>query len=633
MSLSRSFVSFLALGLSIALAIWRPPVMGELDLRVYDALVRADAGPGGAPAGARVVAIDESSLSRLGQWPWPRAVLATLVERLHALGASVVALDVLLPEPERSDGPSDRSLARALQQGPTVTGHAFLFDVAGPATACTRHPLELVERQRGESPPSAGLFTAAAGVCTLAELAAAAGASGFINAAPDPDGLLRRAPLLLRFGDRVYPSLALAARRTLGGGPVVLDARSDGSMTMTVASRTVSLDRQGRMLLRIRPAAERLAFIPAADVVEGLVSPDEVRGRMVFVGATALGLRDVVVTAVDRALPGVAVHAAVADTLMGGPAYERAEFAPLMEIAVTAFVALLTSVLVARAGLLKAVIASAMVGAIVWWGGGWLLSAQGLWFSPLYPLAGVVIAIACEGGFAVLHERRRAERERGKRGDAQRLIVQALTTLTETRDVDTGRHARRTQEYTRLVATALARQARFKTLLTTDRIELIATLAPLHDIGKVGVPDAVLRKPGALTAEEHSEMRRHPDIGHDSLLRAESLAGVHDNEVIAVAKEIVHTHHERWDGAGYPRGLRGDEIPVSGRLVALVDAYDALVVNRTYRDAVSHDAAVEAIISGRGQHFDPDVVDAFLTVHEQFRALAAQPAPASPGRT
>ena len=119
-------------------------------------------------------------------------------------------------------------------------------------------------------------------------------------------------------------------------------------------------------------------------------------------------------------------------------------------------------------------------------------------------------------------------------------------------------------------------------------------------------------------------MRRHPDLGHNSLLRAETLAGVHDDEVIGLAKEIVHTHHERWDGAGYPQGLRGEEIPVSGRLVALVDAYDALVVQRAYRPAVSHEAAVEAITSGRGQHFDPDVVDAFLTVQEQFRQLDAR---------
>jgi adenylate cyclase len=457
------------------------------------------------------------------------------------------------------------------------------------------------------------------------DLVRAAGASGFINAGNDPDGLLRRSPLLLRFGDRVYPSLALAAaRRALGGGPVVLDARSDGSMMMTVASRPVSLDAEGRLLLRLPPAVRRPAPISAADVLDGRVLREQIRGRVVFVGTTALGLRDVVATSVDRVAPGVVIHQAVADTLLGGLAYERPEFAALGEIAASAFLALVTALLVARTGLMAAAIGSLIAGFAAWQASGWLLSARGLWVSPLYPIAAMVITFAAEGLFAVLHERRRADRERRKRGDAQRLIVQALTTLTETRDADTGRHARRTQEYTRTLATALARSPRFKAHLTRERIDLIATLAPLHDIGKVGVPDAVLRKPGALTAEEHNEMRRHPDLGHDSLRRAELLAGVHDDEVIGVAKEIVHTHHERWDGAGYPQGLRGEEIPISGRIVALVDAYDALVAHRAYRDAVSHDAAIEEIASGRGQHFDPDVVDAFLTVHEQFRTLEAR---------
>ena len=514
MSLSRSFIGLLGPVLAIALAIWRPPILGEADLRLYDALVRADASVTDTGARAVVVAIDETSLARVGQWPWPRAVLAKLVEQLHALGASVVALDLLLPEAERGAAITDRALAGALGRSPAVTGYAFLFDQPGPADACTQHPLELVERQRGDAPPSAGLFTAANGVCTVIDLVSAASGSGFINAGPDPDGLLRRAPLLMRFGDRVYPSLALAAvRRSLGGGPVVLDARSDGSMVMTVASRSVSLDAQGRLLLRAAPAARRPAPISAADVLDGRIPREQVRGRVVFVGATALGLRDVVVTTVDRALPGVVIHQAVADTLLGGSAYERPEFAALEEVAASAFFALVTAVLVARAGLLAAAVGSVIAGAAAWWASGWLLSAQGLWVSPLYPLAGMAITFACEGLFAVIHERRRADRERRKRGDAQRPIVQALTTLTETRDADTGRHARRTQEYTRTLATALARSPRFKAHLTRERIELISTLAPLHDIGKVGVPDAVLRKPGALTAEEHNEMRRHPDLG------------------------------------------------------------------------------------------------------------------------
>jgi response regulator RpfG family c-di-GMP phosphodiesterase len=236
----------------------------------------------------------------------------------------------------------------------------------------------------------------------------------------------------------------------------------------------------------------------------------------------------------------------------------------------------------------------------------------------------LVLVLMSEGGVTLVRERKRGDRAQRRTHEAQRLIVQALTSLTETRDRNTGRHARRTQEYTRLLATALARKQPYRRLLSPERLDLIATLAPLHDIGKVGVSDAVLRKPGALTDEELAEMRRHPGLGHDSLLKAEALAGVHDDEVIGLAKEIVHTHHEHWDGSGYPQGLSGSAIPLSGRIVALVDVYDAMVADRAYRQALSHEHAVEAIRAARGHHFDPDIVDAFLSVEEEFKRLSQQ---------
>jgi putative two-component system response regulator len=152
---------------------------------------------------------------------------------------------------------------------------------------------------------------------------------------------------------------------------------------------------------------------------------------------------------------------------------------------------------------------------------------------------------------------------------------------------------------------------------------LIGQLSPLHDIGKVGVSDAVLNKPGALSAEELDEMRRHPGFGHETIANAERLAGGEGHEaIVQLAKDIVYTHHERWDGQGYPRGLKGEDIPVAGRIVALVDVYDALSNSRSYRTSLTHEEAVETIAAGRGTHFDPDVVDAFLAVAEEFRQLS-----------
>ena len=164
------------------------------------------------------------------------------------------------------------------------------------------------------------------------------------------------------------------------------------------------------------------------------------------------------------------------------------------------------------------------------------------------------------------------------------------------------------------------------TYLTPARVDLLASLAPLHDIGKVGVPDALLNKKGELTPEEMAEMRRHPIYGRDVILNAEKRTGVRDDETLELAKEIVYTHHEKWDGGGYPQGLRGDAIPIAGRILAIVDVYDAVTTRTLYRTPMSHVQAVEFINKGRGTHFDPAVVDAFDKVQQTFQEVAAEEA-------
>jgi adenylate cyclase len=629
-------------GLCLAIAalatVWRPAALSLLDLRVHDHFSRTRAPADDSPRVA-VVAIDEPSLTRLGQWPWPRDVIARLVDHLRLLGAASIAFDVLFAEPDRLDssqsrGPqgadlglaADETLAEALAGARAVTSYAFVFDRDEPRTACAIHPVDLAELDRGDSRPTRDLFQASGVVCSLDALTKAAGGSGFINAATDADGLLRRVPLLVAFDGRIYPSLALAAvRRAHDHGPPVLARRADDSLELVLGSRRVALDEQARLWLRFPSATGGYDHLSAIAVLDGRIPEDAVRDRVVFVGATAIGLRDVVATPVHRALPGVDLHAAIADGLMQGIVNGRPEFAGLYEVASAVAAGLVTAVVAGRFGLTAGGGVALSVALIAWWGSAWLLASHGWWVSPVFVFMATSLVLLADVGVTVVRERQRGDRAQQKTGAAQRLIVQALTSLTETRDTSTGRHARRTQEYTRILATALARKQPYRRMLSRERIDLIATLAPLHDIGKVGVSDAVLRKPGALTDEEFAEMRRHPGLGHESLLKAEALAGVQDDEVIGLAKEIVHTHHEHWDGSGYPQRLKGSEIPLPGRLVALVDAYDAMVADRAYRRAMTHDHAVEAIAAARGHHFDPDIVDAFLTVQDEFRRLSQQP--------
>lgn len=200
--------------------------------------------------------------------------------------------------------------------------------------------------------------------------------------------------------------------------------------------------------------------------------------------------------------------------------------------------------------------------------------------------------------------------------ESRDLVIFSLAKLAEARDTDTGAHLERMREYCLIIAQHLASTDKYRHLLDTDYVQLLYLTSPLHDIGKVGIPDHVLLKPGKLTPEEFEIMKQHVAIGGATLSAAvQAHPGA---KYLQMARDIALTHHEKFDGSGYPHNLRGDDIPLCGRIVALSDVYDALTTPRVYKSAFSHDVARDIILDGRGKHFDPDVVDAFLANEEEF---------------
>ncbi|MBD3265612.1 HD domain-containing protein [bacterium] len=204
----------------------------------------------------------------------------------------------------------------------------------------------------------------------------------------------------------------------------------------------------------------------------------------------------------------------------------------------------------------------------------------------------------------------------------QDVTIVGLAGLAETRDPETGEHLERTRMYVKTLAVTLQDHPRFRRELTEQTIDSLYKSTPLHDIGKVGIRDAVLRKPGRLTEDEFEEMKLHAIHGGKALEKTEEKLGF--DSFLRIAKEIAYYHHEKWDGSGYPFGLKEDAIPVAARLMAIADVYDALVSKRVYKDAFPHEKAVSIIAEGKGKHFDPDMVDAFMKIHEQFQAIARE---------
>ncbi len=203
--------------------------------------------------------------------------------------------------------------------------------------------------------------------------------------------------------------------------------------------------------------------------------------------------------------------------------------------------------------------------------------------------------------------------------ESRDLTIFALAKLAESRDPDTGAHLERMREYCRTMAEEIVRTPNLSEDVDGDFVHMIYLTSPLHDIGKVGIPDQVLLKPGPLTDEEMEIMKRHTVIGGETL---DVLATAHpEAKFLWLARDIAWTHHEHYDGHGYPRGLSGRNIPLCGRILALADVYDALTSKRVYKEAFSHETAKAMILEGRGTHFDPQIIDAFLRREQDFLRL------------
>lgn len=637
--------------LAALLAAWflaHPPLLARLEALGHDALLLA-LPPAPATSGVAVVDIDEASLQSLGQWPWPRHRVARMLDAIHSAGARALAVDLLFAEPDRlspaalqaslrsdlkveldlaqipqAHRDNDRALAQSVTSSGAILGVWFAFGGGPPLPALPWHEVLLV-REPG-APAELPLPRASGGLPPIPPLASAARAVGSLNALPDEDGRLRRAPLLILAGDRLCPSLVLAAAATARkDGPFLARASQAGVEEVWAGGLHIPTDRQGNLVLPFRPGTlHRFPRISASDLLAGR-GAGELAGKVVLLGATATAEGDSHPTPFDRQLPGVLVHAVALDTLLRGDFLHLPAWALGLNLVLAAVALALMVWLLARESLW--VCAAACLGGLLalWFGAQVLLLRTGLFLPPVLPMLALAAGFVVPGAVRFRGEERAAIRNARELAVAQDCAIIGLVSVAATRDPETGQHLLRTRHYVRILAEHLAKHPRFREELTPGNIEAIVKSAPLHDLGKVGVPDAILRKPEGLTEGETDAMRQHPLIGQRALARAERLSGVDvKHSFLHYAQEIACSHHEHWDGSGYPYGLRGEAIPLAGRIMALADAYDAIRSRRTYKEPLSHEAAAAHLAQASGRIFDPEVVKAFLEVQDRFRAVAEQ---------
>ncbi len=627
------------------LAVWSPPLADSIEGKIYDSFLRSAPRPP-APGPIAIVDLDEASLERYGQWPWPRYRIARLLDKIRGDGATAVGLDMVFAEPDRTSlAPlsgeilrdlgtridlsgfprealdTDRALAATLAGGPFVLGYQFDFETVRGG-ACVLHPLRAAVLAAGGNEGAGGLFEAQGVVCNLPVLSRAAGSSGFFNVTPDPDGVLRRVPLAIRHKGALYPTLALAVYLRARGGEAVLETGTEGVEALRLDGRRIPLDRHGNLLLNFRGRHRTFPHLSAAAVLEGTANPALLRGRIVLLGTTAAGLKEIRTTPLDAAQPGVEIHATVLDNLLSGDPITVPRWTRVLRVLLVLVPGFLLTGFLARSSAAWGLVLILPSAAGIWLGSWWLLAYRQIFLPPLLPVITLTLVFTVLTSVRFLRADREVRERTRKLALTQDAIIQSLAALTETRHHETGGHIQRTRHYIRVLAGRLQSHPGFRNRLDDETVDLLFRLAPLHDIGKVGVRDRILLKAGLLTPEEYEEMKKHTLYGSETIQLAKRMMG--EDAFFQIADDLVLNHHERWDGAGYPRRLTGEEIPLPGRLMAVADAYDAIISPRVYKPALPHEEAVRIMSRKRGTHFDPDVVDAFLEVHEEFREIASR---------
>ena len=645
---NRRRVLFYGIFLSISLfllSLFKPTFFDFLNSKVYDTLLSANIGqPSPVPV---IVDIDEKSLQQYGQWPWPRYRIAVLIDKLRGLGALSIGLDMMFAEDDRTSlvairkeflhdfgvdlgfqkvpqnlWDSDKRLADTLSRGKVVLGYQFLFEEDPHSANCLLHslPVDKLGHTGEENGPA--VFINARGVsCNLKKLSQAAGSSGFLNASIDRDGVLRGVPLIIEYQGRFYPSLALATlMQFLGVSHILLRTDKNDGESLSLDKTTIPLTSKGNMLLRFRGKSKTFDYISAADILADRIPKQKIGGKIVFVGTSASGIKEFKSTPFDPIFPGVEIHATVVDNILKKDFLARPKWAPGLESLLTLILGVLSTLLLVWTGAGWSSLLLGGIGVGLWQTSVCVFRSESIFISPISPLAVLACNFSLITFFKFWHEEQSARERTRELAMVQEATIESMSSLTETRDPDTGGHIKRTQNYVRLLAEYVKNQAEFKALLNDETIDLLCKSAPLHDIGKVGVSDRILLKPGKLTEQEFEEMKHHTIYGRDAILSAEKKLG--KRSFLRFAREIAYTHHERWDGSGYPERLKGDQIPVPGRLMAVADTYDALTSRRVYKSQLSHEEAVKIILESKGSQFDPTVVDAFIAVQEDFRQIA-----------
>ncbi len=622
------------------LVAYRSAMLEQIDNRLFDLYKSAAdliAPPTLGEHGVLIVEIDDKSLAQLGQWPWPRVLTAKLLEQIGTYRPSAIAADLIFPENDRT---SPKEMVRFYDAffgiqarvegipGWLYDNDVLLADTIGslpfllpvylqnrPGAACIDTLPYRIDTTGVDT-----LYTGTGLLCNIPSLQQQARSTGFINAREDRDGIFRRMPLVMQFQEQPVAALALATLLVSGRYPERVTLRENAwGVETRVGDRGFYTDAHANALLNFYPPTE-YRHISAVDLMTGKADPADIRGKFVLLGATAVGLHDRYNLANGETFPGIYMHATFIENFLNGDLISQPGIFPLANTLLSLLGALLTLWLL-RHKRYASIVALFIAVTLFYSAAAVIGLLKGLYIAPGYFIAPFSVNFTAAAlALAVIgYNQRKQFYER--LSQSHQATLDSMVLVAETRDMETGAHIIRTKNYVKILALALSQKDPYRRTIDDSFIEQLFHAAPLHDVGKVGIPDYILKKPDKLTFEEFETMKLHTRYGKEILDNA--ISSYQDNAILRIARNIAYHHHEKWDGSGYPLGLSGSAIPIEARMMALADVYDALISRRCYKEAFSFEDAEAIIMEGRGTHFDPELIDIFAELRGEFRHIAA----------
>lgn len=604
------------------------------NLKLYDYITHAKFSEKPTLNRTLIVTIDDKSISKLGQWPWPRLVMAKLIENISNYNPASIGVDIIFSEKDRSSPKSFldfynntlsmnvklQNIPKDMQDNDLILATrakdaVFPIIIQQNPSKCT--PNNFIQGS-GPNVENAENF-----LCNIDKIQKMAKRTGFINSHMDFDGLIRKYRLVYGYKNRLVPSLDLAMLQNIDSN-IAFKKDSDflNSYKIDFLTYKIPSNDKGVVYNYFYPPSF-FNTVSAADILMHKVKKEQIMGKFVLIGTTATGLSDHYKTLEGEDSYGIFAHSSFLENialnrlLYTPDIFENIAFSiSFLCMIFIIFLIVKSRYLCANLFFISSIIMSIAITYIC--ASYNLFLPIGHFITPL--IISYMIMLFVLSFVLQIEEKYLALKDLKIRSS----ITNNMMTMVETRDNETGKHIVRTKEFAKILAQDLAKSDKYKEILTPEIIEQIFQATPLHDIGKIGIADDILKKPYILTEEEMEKMKKHTTIGYKILL--ESIKNIGDKEDIFLktAANIAYTHHEKFDGSGYPRGLKGENIPIEGRIVALADVYDALTNKRYYKEAYSFKKAEGIIFSSSATHFDPMIVESFTRLKEIFRKIATE---------